>query len=77
MGEVIPDATINAQVKTTLLYHLSLGFQVTTHKGVVTLSGNADNAAEKDLNTKLATEIRGVKSVINNMVIPATIARNG
>lgn len=70
------DAAITSQVKTSLLYHLSLNFQAKTNEGVVTLSGNADNTAEKDMNTKLASKIKGVKSVVNNMVIPVTVAGN-
>lgn len=68
------DAAITAQVKTSLLYHLSLNFQVKTNEGVVTLSGTADDITEKDLNTQLATKIKGVKNVVNNMVIPVTVA---
>ena len=74
--EKVDDATISSEVKTSLLYHLSLNFEVITNAGVVTLSGNADNIAERDLNTKLAKEIKGVKSVVNNMVIPVTVAKN-
>jgi hyperosmotically inducible protein len=36
---------------------------------VVTLSGKAGNAAEKDLVTKLVNDIKGVKSVKNEMTI--------
>jgi len=42
---------------------------VTTTDGVVTLGGKAKNAAEKDLVTKLVTDINGVKSVVNNMSV--------
>ena len=42
---------------------------LTTLNGVVTLGGNAKNAAEKDLVTKLVSDISGVKSVVNNMTI--------
>ena len=66
------DASITAQVKMTLLYHRStsaLNTKVTTKKGVVTLSGKAGNAAEKDLATKLVNDVNGVKSVKNLMTI--------
>ncbi len=72
----LDDATICAQIKTSLLRHLSMNFQVMTKEGVVTLSGSAVDIAEIDQNTKLAAEIIGVKNVINNMVIPAVVARN-
>ena len=70
------DAAITTQVKRTLLYHLSLTFKISTQEGVVTLSGSAADIAERDLNVKLAAEIKGVKSVVNNMVIPVIVARN-
>jgi osmotically-inducible protein OsmY len=71
-GEKIDDASITAQVKITLLYHRStsaLNTSVTTTMGVVTLSGKARNAAEKDLATKLVKDVNGVKSVKNLMTI--------
>jgi len=72
MGGKIDDASITAQVKMTLLSHRStsaLNTTVTTTDGVVTLGGKAKNAAEKDLVTKLVTDINGVKSVVNNMSV--------
>ena len=72
VGEKIDDASITAQVKATLLSHRSTGIlrtKVETNDGVVTLGGQARNAAEKDLVTKLVTDINGVKSVVNNMTI--------
>jgi osmotically-inducible protein OsmY len=71
-GEKIDDASITAQVKMTLLYHRStsaLKTSVTTKKGVVTLGGKAKNAAEKDLATKFANDVNGVKEVKNRMTI--------
>jgi hyperosmotically inducible periplasmic protein len=72
VGEVIDDASITAQVKSALLTHRStsaLKTKATTREGVVTLSGEAKNQAEKDLVTKLASDIHGVKSVVNNMEV--------
>jgi len=71
-GDKIDDASITAQVKTALLFHRStsaLNTKVETTHGVVTLSGKAKNAAEKDLVTKLVDDIKGVKSVQNRMTI--------
>ena len=68
----VDDASITALVKMTLLYHRStsaLNTKVTTSNGVVTLSGKASNAAEKDLATKFAKDVNGVKSVKNQMTI--------
>jgi osmotically-inducible protein OsmY len=71
-GDKIDDASITAQVKSALLSHRStsaLHTGVSTTDGVVTLTGAAKNDAEKSLVTKLATDINGVISVINNMTI--------
>ena len=72
VGEKIYDASITAQVKMTLLYHRStsaINTKVETKRGVVTLSGKAGNAAEKDLATKFANDVNGVKGVKNLMTI--------
>ena len=72
VGEKVDDASITAQVKMTLLYHRStsaLNTKVKTKDGVVTLSGKAKNAAEKELATKFANDVKGVKSVKNQMTI--------
>lgn len=71
-GEKMDDASITAEVKSSLFSHHStsaLHTTVTTTDGVVTISGTAKNEAEKALVTKLATDINGVTSVINNMTI--------
>ena len=72
LGDKIDDASITAQVKSTLLSHRStsaLHTSVSTTDGVVTLGGIAKNDAERSLVTKLATDITGVVSVVNNMTI--------
>lgn len=72
VGDKIDDASITAEVKTTLLSHSStsaLHTSVSTTGGVVTLGGIAKNDAERSLVTKLASDINGVTSVINNMTI--------
>ena len=77
IGDKIDDASITAEVKSSLLSHHStsaLHTGVTTTDGVVTLSGVAKNEAEKSLVTKLATDINGVTSVINNMTIAVPVA---
>jgi osmotically-inducible protein OsmY len=71
-GGKIDDASITGLVKMTLLYHRStsaLNTSVTTKNGVVTLTGKAKNAAEKDLAAKYAGDVNGVKSVNNRMTI--------
>jgi hyperosmotically inducible periplasmic protein len=72
MREWVDDASITALVKTSLLYHRStsgLNTKVETNDGVVTLSGKAKNAAEKDLATKVASDVHGVKKVVNNITV--------
>jgi osmotically-inducible protein OsmY len=72
VGGKIDDASITAQVKMTLLYHRSTSAHntsVTTKRGVVTLTGKAKNAAEKDLAAKFANDVKGVKGVNNQMTI--------
>jgi osmotically-inducible protein OsmY len=79
VGEKIDDASVTAQVKASLLSHRStsaLKTKVETTDGVVTLSGIARNAAEKSLVTKLATDVNGVSSVVNNMTIDTTLSKN-
>jgi osmotically-inducible protein OsmY len=77
MGEKIDDASITAQVKSSLMTHRStsaIKTKVQTVDGVVTVTGVAKNAAEKSLVTKLATDINGVTSVVNNMTIEVAAA---
>jgi osmotically-inducible protein OsmY len=79
IGDKIDDASITAQVKSSLLSHHSTSAMhtgVTTTDGVVTLTGIAKNDAEKSLVTKLTTDINGVTSVINNMTIAVPVAAN-
>jgi osmotically-inducible protein OsmY len=70
--EKIDDTSITAQVKMALWLHRStsvVNTKVETNHGVVTLSGKAKNVAEKDLVTKLAEDIKGVKRIKNRMTI--------
>ena len=78
-GDKIDDASITAEVKSSLFSHRStsaLHTGVTTADGVVTLTGVAQNDAEKSLVTKLATDINGVTSVVNNMTVAVPVASN-
>jgi len=72
MQEKIDDASITAQAKIALLTHRStsaLKTSVATKDGIVTVGGKAANAAEKDLVTKLVSDIHGVNSVVNDMTV--------
>lgn len=77
-NETIDDASITALVKVSLLSHRSTSAvktHVNTKDGTVTLTGVAKNSAEKDLVTKLAADVKGVKSVDNNMTIQVASAK--
>ena len=79
VGDKIDDASITAEVKTSLMSHSGTSAMrtgVTTSDGVVTLTGIAKNDAEKSLVTKLTTDINGVTSVINNMTVAVPTASN-
>jgi osmotically-inducible protein OsmY len=70
VGEKIDDASITSQVKFALLAHKAtsaLKTKVTTTDGVVRLSGDANSDAEISLATKLAQDVRGTRSVTNDM----------
>jgi osmotically-inducible protein OsmY len=72
VGEKIDDVSITAQVKMMLLFHRStsaINTKVETNNGDVTLYGKAGSAAEKNLATKFANDVNGVKSVNNRMTI--------
>ena len=77
-------ASITALVKTTLLYHRStsaLKTTVETKEGTVILGGKAGNPAAKELASKFASDVHGVKKVVNNMIVgelrPRPIKTNG
>lgn len=75
--ENIDDASISAQVKWSLASHYSTSMikpTVTTTAGVVTVSGTTKTSTEKDLVTKLVTNIQGVKSITNNLTITEVTA---
>lgn len=72
MEEVVDDASVTTQVKRALLTHKStsaLKTKVTTNDGAVVITGEAASAAEKSLVTKLAEDVRGAKSVRNDMTV--------
>jgi hyperosmotically inducible protein len=72
IGEKIDDASITTQVKYALISHKStsaLKTKVTTNDGVIVITGEASSAAEKSLVTKLAQDVRGAKSVDNQMTV--------
>jgi hyperosmotically inducible protein len=72
VGEFIDDASIKAQIKLALLFHRGTNTfttDITVEKGVVTVTGKAKNAAEKELVSKRIEDIHGVKTIHNRMII--------
>lgn len=66
------DAWITTKVKASLATHKNvsaMGTDVDTKNGVVTLKGNVDTQAEKELAGRYAREVDGVRSVDNRLVI--------
>ena len=71
-GADISDSWITMKVKSTLLYTTNVAgsaIDVTTNKGVVSLSGKVNNSAEQALAIELAQNVRGVKSVQSKELI--------
>jgi len=65
------DARLTTKVKSTLLFHHNVGAltDVSAVGGVVTLRGNADNQAQKNLAAEYAKDIEGVADVKNEIAV--------
>lgn len=73
-GQIIDDATITADIKTSLLGDTrTKGFDINvdTLKGHVTLKGGADSLAAKQAATQIAAQTKGVVTVDNRLVVAA------
>ena len=71
-GHATSDAWISTKVKSTLLYSSNVDgsdIDVSTSKGVVTLSGKVDSGAERALAIELAKNVRGVVSVDSKSLV--------
>jgi osmotically-inducible protein OsmY len=71
-GEYVDDAAITAKVKAAIAQESALSaFQVNveTFKGVVQLSGFVDTPRNKTRAGEVAAGVKGVKSVMNNIVV--------
>jgi osmotically-inducible protein OsmY len=67
----IADSWITAKVKATFMYSSGLSgldISVSTHRGVVTLTGKMHNEPERALAIELGRGVRGVKSVDSNLL---------
>ncbi|MDW7761400.1 MAG: BON domain-containing protein [Acidobacteriota bacterium] len=70
--EYIDDASVKSQIKLMLLFHRGtnpLRTNIIVDRGVVTVSGVAKNAAERELVNKRIEDIRGVVRIDNRMTI--------
>lgn len=73
--ERISDAAITAKIKSRLAVKKdapSLGVNINTNEGVVTLEGTVNSAAEKENVEKIVKETKGVQQVIDNLTVSAT-----
>lgn len=71
-GSKVDDASITTAIHSKLQWTKevdSVGTDVSTKNGRVTLSGSADSQAAKDLAGQLSSNTRGVSSVTNNLKI--------
>src|SRR5688572_30307544 len=72
VGTEIDDSVVTARVKSALLADpdvRSADFQVETRKGLVQLSGFADNQAQIDRTMAVTRTVAGVKDIENNVTL--------
>ena len=72
IGEYVDDATISTKVKAKFIEDKSVAassIQVETLNGTVQLSGFAKSEAEREQAGALAREVKGVKSVKNDILV--------
>ena len=71
-AEMIDDSAITAAIRSKLVWSKNtdgLETRISTKGGKVTLTGNAESGAAKDLAGRLAQNTRGVSSVDNQLVV--------
>lgn len=74
-GEYIDDSVITTKVKTAILNEptlKSIEINVETFKGVVQLSGFVTSQADINKATEVASQVKGVESVKNDMRLKST-----
>ena len=72
------DGWLGVKVKSALLFHRNVRAtktDVDVKDGIVTLTGEASNLAQKELTTEYAEDVEGVKGVKNEMTIANTPAQ--
>ena len=70
LGETVDDSVITSKVKTAFVEDKdvsALNIKVETYKGTVQLSGFANNATEMMRAAELASNVKGVKAVKNDI----------
>lgn len=75
-AERIDDSVITAAIRSKLVWSKNtdgLDARIATKAGKVTLSGNADSGAAKELAGRLALNTRGVSSVDNQLVVTGIV----
>lgn len=78
-GDVVDDATITTTVKSKLLWSKStegMQMDVDTNMGKVTLNGEAENGAAKELAGRIALNTHGVESVDNRLKVDASTTKS-
>ncbi len=71
-GEYVDDSAITAKVKSSLLADRAISafsVKVVTFKGVVQLSGFVNTAEQKQEAVSVASRVRGVRSVEDNITV--------
>lgn len=71
-GQKVSDAAITTTVKSKLITNAQTRthkIDVTTHEGVVMLSGRVDSEDQKNLAMRLANDTHGVKGVRSQLVV--------
>lgn len=69
-GEAVRDASVTASVKMALAFERSVrgsAISVHTDRGTVTLTGEVDSEAERQIAARVARDIEGVKHVVSNV----------
>lgn len=71
-GEAVRDASVTASVKMALAFERSVrgsAIRVHTDRGTVTLTGEVDSEAERQIAARVARDIEGVKHVVSNVQV--------
>ena len=71
-GEAVHDASVTASVKMALAFERGVrgsAISVRTDRGTVTLTGEVDSEAERQIAARVARDIEGVKHVVSNVQV--------